>query len=210
MGEIRDVVLVPGLWAPGVVMTPLAAFLRRANLRCHLFDYAGRARPLAANAEALARQSKGIGPAHFVGHSLGGLVILEALNAHAEVAVGKAVLLGTAARGSVAARRFARLRFGRWLLGESEALWREGRLARWLRAEPLGVVAGSVPLGLGRACGRLPGVNDGVVCVEETSVEGMRERTVLPVSHSLMILSPRVAAGVKSFLAHARFPAERR
>ena len=38
------------------------------------------------------------------------------------------------------------------------------------------------------------GANDGVVRVEETQVEGMRERVVLPVSHSAMLVSARVAA----------------
>ena len=49
--------------------------------------------------------------------------------------------------------------------------------------------------------------NDGVVRVEETEVEGMRERMVLPVGHSAMLLSARVDAQVGSFLAHARFSA---
>jgi pimeloyl-ACP methyl ester carboxylesterase len=205
MAGMRDVVLVHGLWVPGLVMTPLAARLQRADLRCHVFDYAGRARPFAVNAEALARFARSIGPAHFVGHSLGGLVVLEALHAHREIAVGNVVLLGTPARGSFAARRFSRHRVGRWLLGESELLWREGRFAHWLRPEPLGLIAGTMPLGLGRALGRLPGANDGVVCVEETTVEGMTERIVLPVSHSAMLVSSRTAAQTAAFLREGRF-----
>ena len=36
---------------------------------------------------------------------------------------------------------------------------------------------------------RLPGTNDGVVRLEETEVAGMRDRIVLPVSHSGMLAS---------------------
>ena len=50
----RDVVLAHGLWVPAVVMTPLAARLAQAGLRCHLFSYHGRERPLDAHAERLA------------------------------------------------------------------------------------------------------------------------------------------------------------
>jgi pimeloyl-ACP methyl ester carboxylesterase len=204
------VILVPGLWAPGVVMTPLAARLALAGFRCRLFGYAGRGRPLEANADRLARFARSVGPAHFVGHSLGGRLVLETLQADRAIAAGRVVLLGAPARGSYAARRLARHRLGRWLLGESERIWREERAARWTRPEPLGVLAGTLPLGLGRAFGRLPGPSDGVVCVEETAVEGMSGQVALPVSHSAMLLSARVAAAVASFLHHARFPADRR
>jgi pimeloyl-ACP methyl ester carboxylesterase len=201
----RDAVLVHGLWVPALVMTPLAARLQGAGYRCHLFGYPGRERPLAAHAERLARFARGIGPAHFVGHSLGGLVILETLLRHPATAAAKVVLLGTPARGNFAGRRLARLGWGRWFLGASEPLWREGRAARWTRPEPLGVIAGTLPLGLGRLFGALPGPNDGVVRLEETELEGMRERVVLHVGHSAMLVSARVAAQVLSFLEHARF-----
>jgi hypothetical protein len=132
-------------------------------------------------------------------------VVLEALERHREVAVGRALLLGAPARGNLAGRRLAQHGWGRWFLGASLTLWREGRNARWTRPEPLGVLAGSLPLGLGRLFGALPGANDGVVRVEETAVEGMREQVVLPVGHSVMLVSARVAAQAASFLRDARF-----
>jgi len=202
---VRDVVLVHGLWVPALVMTPLASRLAVAGFRCHLYAYSGRERPLEMQAERLARYARGIGPAHFVGHSLGGLVVLEALQRHGAIEAGNVVLLGTPARGSYAGRRLAQHRWGRWFLGETERLWREDGAARWTRPEPLGVIAGTLPLGLGRLFGRLPGQSDGVARVEETQVEGMRERIVLPVGHSAMLVSARVAAQVRSFLGDARF-----
>ncbi len=202
-----DVVLAHGLWMPGIVMTPLAARLARAGHRCHIFRYAGHRRPLEWNAERLqrfVRRRLGGRPAHYVGHSLGGLVVLRALTMHAELAVGRVVLLGTPAQGCLSAR-LAGARIGDWMLGASAPLWREGENARWTRPEPLGVIAGSAPFGLARMVARLPGHNDGVVRVEETFVGGMRERIVLPVAHSAMVVSPRVAAQVRAFLEQGRF-----
>jgi pimeloyl-ACP methyl ester carboxylesterase len=186
-------------------MQPLAARLGRAGFRCHTFSYMGALRPLEVHAERLARLAREVGPAHFVGHSLGGLVILEALNRKPQIAAGRVVLLGTPARGCYAGRRLARYPGGRWFLGESEELWREGRLAHWARPEALGVIAGSLPLGLGRLFGALPGVNDGVVSLAETEVDGMADRTVLPIGHSAMLISARVAAQVAAFLCDGKF-----
>jgi len=200
-----DAILVHGLWVPGVVMKLLAARLARAGFRCHTFSYLGAVRPLAAHAERLARMAHDIGPAHFIGHSLGGLVVLEALHRHPRIAVGRVVLLGTSARGNFAGRRLARHALGRCLLGKSEPLWREGRDARWARGERLGVIAGTRPIGLGRMLGPLAGANDGVVTVEETAIGGMSERIVLPVGHSQMLISRRVAAQVAAFLTHGKF-----
>src|SRR5262245_25802896 len=174
-------------------MQPLAARLARAGFRCHLFSYMGAGEPLAAHADRLARFARGIGPAHFVGHSLGGLVILEALLRDVQVAAGRAVLLGSPVNGCYSASRLARYPGGGWFLGASEELWRERRGARWSRPEALGVLAGTLPLGLGRLFGALPGPNDGVVRLEETTVEGMAERVALPVGHSAMLVSARVA-----------------
>ncbi|MEK6244388.1 MAG: alpha/beta fold hydrolase [Pseudomonadota bacterium] len=202
---MKDVILAHGLWVPGVVMKPLAARLERAGFRCHTFSYMGAARPLEAHAERLARMARDVGPAHFIGHSLGGLVVLEALNQRPEIAAGRVVLLGTPARGCHAGRRIARYQAGRWFLGQSEGLWREGRTVRWTRPEALGVVAGTLPIGLGRVFGRLPGVNDGVVCLDETAVEGMADQVVLPVGHSAMLISARVAAQIAVFLSDGKF-----
>jgi hypothetical protein len=90
------------------------------------------------------------------------------------------------------------------MMGACRPLWEE-RSARWTRAAPLGVVAGTVPLGLGRAFGRLPGANDGVVRVEETTVEGMTERVLLPQGHSVLVVSARVGELTARFLAAGRF-----
>lgn len=203
----KDVILVPGLWNPTGVLWLLAARLRRAGYAPRIFDYRGRA-PLERNVERLARfarETLGSRPAHFIGHSLGGVLVLETLNRHPEIAVASALLLGSPVRGSFAGRRFGRTRFGRWLLGQSTPCWEE-RGATWSRAAPLGVLAGSVPIGLGRVTGgRLPGMNDGVVRVEETAVEGMAASKVVQQPHSWMPVSPGVARMTETFLRTGGF-----
>ena len=202
----RDVVLAPGLWMPGAAMTLLASRLARAGYFPHVFTYRGRS-PLEGNVARFARfvrESVDGRPAHFVGHSLGGVLILETLNARPELPVASAILLGAPVRGCFAGRRFGTARLGRWMMGACGELWQE-REAVWKRDAPLGVLAGTVPLGLGRAFGRLPGPNDGVVRVDETVVDGMAARVLVPLGHSLLIVSGSVGRQVERFMQEGRF-----
>ena len=202
----REVVLAPGLWMPGTAMALLAARLARAGYTPHVFAYRGRS-PLEANVERFARYVRdtlGGRPAHFVGHSLGGVLVLDMLNAHPEVAAASVVLLGAPVRGCLAGRRLGKARIGRWMMGACGTLWGE-REARWQREVPLGVVAGTLPLGVGRVLGRLPDANDGVVRVDETEVAGMTARALVPQGHSLLIVSGAVGNLVQRFLASGEF-----
>jgi len=202
----RDVVLAPGLWMPGAAMALLAARLARAGYATHVFTYRGRSL-LEGNVARLARfarQAVQGRAAHFVGHSLGGVLALEMLNAHPEQPVASLILLGAPVRGCLAGRRLGSARVGRWMMGGCGELWHE-REAVWKRDAPLGVVAGTVPLGLGRAFGRLPGPNDGVVRVDETVVDGMTARALVPLGHSLLIVSGSVGRQVECFMRERRF-----
>jgi pimeloyl-ACP methyl ester carboxylesterase len=198
----EEVVLVPGLWMPAAAMALIGARLRRAGFRTHHFAYSGR-HPLEPTIERLARTVRER-CVHFVGHSLGGVLIYDLLESHREIAAGRVVLLGAPVRGCHAGRRLGTAGLGRWMLGACAARW-EKRDARWQRPEALGVIAGTLPLGLGRALGALPGENDGVVCAEETVVEGMADRVLLRQGHSMLAVSGRAAALVEHFLRAGRF-----
>jgi pimeloyl-ACP methyl ester carboxylesterase len=199
----EEVVLVPGLWMPAVIMTFLGARLARAGYRPCTFAYSGRS-GLEASVEQLARLAAERSGAHFVGHSLGGVLIYDMLARHRQLAAGRIVLVGAPVNGCFAGRRLAGHALGRWMLGATTARWRESAV-RWPRTEALGVVAGTRPLGLGRALGALPGENDGVVCVAETTVEGMADRVLVPLGHSMLAVSRRVSDLVERFLRAGRF-----
>jgi pimeloyl-ACP methyl ester carboxylesterase len=201
-----EVVLVPGLWMPGAAMVLLSRMLERRGYAPRTFGHRGRG-PFESNVERLAdyaRDSLGGRPAHYVGHSFGGVLILAMLSRHTDIPAASVVLLGAPVRGCSAGRRFGEGRFGSWMMGGSRPLWDE-RSATWTRSEPLGVIAGTLPLGLGRAFGDLPGDNDGVVCVAETEVEGMAARELVPTGHSALIASPAVADMVARFFSERRF-----
>jgi pimeloyl-ACP methyl ester carboxylesterase len=202
------VVLVHGLWVHGLAMELQRRALARAGYRAVAYSYRSVRSSLTENAERLALYAASLraGTVHFVGHSLGGLVILKMLAAGGEAGGGRIVLEGVPYRGSHAAQALARSGIGESILGRSMTEWLESeRPADFARFE-IGVIAGSLGWGLGRLVDRdLPQPNDGVVAVEETAVPGMRDHIVLPVNHSGMLVSRAVVRQVDAFLRHGAF-----
>ncbi len=187
-------------------MQGLRLLLAQRGYAAYAFGYPSTAHSLDEHARRLAARINEVREPviHLVGHSLGGLVILRYLRNHGERRVGRIVLLGTPAHGCTAARRLENMAAGGWLLGASRDIWHGLPEVFRPRCE-LGVIAGCRPWGLGRLMLRLAGTNDGVVRLDETEVPGMRDRIVLPVSHSGMLLSARVARQVAAFLARGAF-----
>jgi len=162
---------------------------------------------LAEAADALAARLREFGgTAHVVAHSLGGLVACEAYARHANLPDGRIVLLGSPVRGSRTARAVAEHWFGPAALGPLAL----GELAR--EREPavppsreVGIIAGSLPVGVGRMFSDLPLPNDGTVCVDETELPGATSRIVHDVSHTGMLFSSAVADSAVQFLASGRY-----
>jgi pimeloyl-ACP methyl ester carboxylesterase len=203
----EPVVLVHGIWMTGAVFALLAPRLRGCGFEPMPFTYASVRLTLEDAAHRLARfvRSRTRGRAHFVGHSLGGLVVLELLAREPALPAGRAVLLGTPGMGCQAAEQLSRSRSGRMLIGAGLPQWRpEHGMAAAQRVE-MGAIAGTLRFGIASLVVRLPAPNDGAVTVEETRLRGLRDHIVLPVTHSGMMLSARVARQVCAFLSHGRF-----
>ena len=142
---------------------------------------------------------------HLVAHSLGGLVSLRSLELTPDARVKRIVLLGSPVAGSVSGRRLARHAGGRLLLGANTHVWGETPAVHVPPRTEVGVLAGTVPLGLGRLVGKLPLPNDGAVSVSETRLEQAKDTVLVPVSHSAMLFSGTVARQVRHFLHHGLF-----
>jgi pimeloyl-ACP methyl ester carboxylesterase len=202
------VVFVHGLWMTGHESLLLRSRLHRAcGYATRVYHYASVRAPIARSAAGLRALVAAIdAPAvHLVGHSLGGLVILRALQGHA-APPGRVVFLGTPSGGSRAARILGTSRWGRVLMGRAmaEELLMP-RVRRWDLDRPLGIIAGTAGAGLGRLLLDFREANDGTVTVAETKIEGASGHLCLPVSHSTLLFSGRVARATADFLEHGRF-----
>jgi len=205
------VILVHGLWTPAAVFSLHAYWLQRRGYRTLRFGYQSVRATLAENAEGLQRLIAATSAAdiHLVGHSLGGLVILEMLAQAPDPRLRRVVLLGTPCLGSHCARRLATVSGMPALLGRSIMQWlshTSGAMASAPRsAVAIGVLAGTRRVGLGRLVPGLPLPNDGVVALAETRLPGAADFITLPVAHSEMLASRRCAAQIAAFLESGRF-----
>jgi pimeloyl-ACP methyl ester carboxylesterase len=203
----EPVLLVHGLWMNPFALMPLTWMLNRAGYAASRFSYRTVRDPIERQARQLVQhcaQTEG-DCLHLVGHSLGGLVILESLRLNPDPRVRRVVLLGTPTAGNLAGRAFAHNPIGRWMVGQSAALWEPREPMRTPQGIELGVVAGDRPLGMGRLFADLPSPNDGVVCMVETRIEGCADSICMRVNHSGMIFSPEVARQIAFFLRHGTF-----
>ncbi len=213
------VVYVHGLWLTGWESLVLRKRLSQdLNGSAQAFRYSSVRAGLAENALALRAFLCGVRAEtlHLVGHSLGGLIILELFESAAARAgdgegelslpPGRIVLLGSPVRGSRAARNVARLPFGPRILGLTahEALLPEGD-RRWSVGREVGIIAGTVPMGAGRIVGGFDSPSDGTVLVAETHLPGAKQHICLRTTHTGLLFSLEVARRTASFLRDGVF-----
>lgn len=188
-------VLVHGMGRTALSMAPLALALRADGYRVLNFGYSSYGPGVAAIATRLGRRLKDrlrtrpTRRVHFVGHSLGNIVIRWLL-AHQPPAVapGRFVMLAPPNRGAHAADRLAP--YLGWLLKPLPELRTRDSTTAVLPAPPAGweyaVVAGA---------------RDRKVRVPETRLAGARAQVVVDAGHTFIAMHPRVVALVRRFLA---------
>lgn len=209
----EPVVLLHGIWMPGSVMWLVKRRLEEdGSFAGHLFSYPSVSDTLEENAARLHAfvRDRSFDRVHFVGHSLGGIVALKMLASFDDVPPGRVVCLGSPLAGSRPADMLQHSTWGRRLAGRT---LHEGVIAepatRWARPvteeREVGIIAGTLPVGLGRLVASFDGDNDGTVAVEETRLEGAQDHLCLPVSHTTLATSRQVADQVAAFLKRGEF-----
>lgn len=203
----ETVVLVHGIWMNGMDMGLLRRRLSRAGYEAIQFRYASVRNTPLVNAMRLNDFTRGLHAriVHFVGHSLGGIVIRHLFFEYPDQRPGRVVTLGTPHRSSRAADALSRWPAGGLLLGESTKKGLLGNAPPWPDGRELGSIAGSLGLGMGMVIPGIPTPNDGTVAVDETRLPGMRDHKTCRVSHFGMLLSATVAEQIVSFLRNGRF-----
>lgn len=144
---------------------------------------------------------------HFVGHSLGGLIIRAYLEQNEIANLGHVVLIGTPNQGTEIVDKY-RDRWWMKLAGPTAlALGTDANsFPNSLPAPhyPVGVIAGSYTRVDNESL--VPGLDDGVVSVESTKLKsGMTDFILVESGHSSMRNNEVIAAQTVSFLKHGGF-----
>lgn len=200
---MRAVVLVHG-WLMGSWSLRWVGWrLKQAGFQPILFSYRSRKATVHEVARELLAfcQSLEVSELHMVGHSLGGLVILDmlqGLGADQSLPAGHVVLLGSPVGGCAAATGIARYAWGRWLLGKASEGLKQADYAVPRNRQTL-MVAGTRAVGLGCCFAPLTVPHDGTVACSETELPGAHWVTVHR-SHSGLLISQVVLGQIVTFL----------
>lgn len=200
----RRVLILHGIWNAKAWLTPLARRLRREGFEPEIFGYPSVFGGAEVAIGQLVRRLSGSAPLHLVGHSLGGLIGLEALRREPGLPVARMVCLGSPLCGSDAARALLRHRWSAPVLGRSAAMLQAG-CRPWEGPTQVGMVAGNVARGVGRWLIRFEGESDGTVAVAETRLPGLSDHCIVPASHTGLVFSAAAARQAAHFLNNGRF-----
>jgi triacylglycerol lipase len=207
------VFLVHGFLRTGASMLPMAVGLRREGFDTHAVTQVNLHRDIPALADLLfstverAREdvahATGSRPdAHFVTHSMGGIVVRSMLDRHEISGPNRVVMLAPPNQGSRVA-----------------AYWYDSVLRfPWGRFDPLHkllpgergqcATAGDPDAEFGVIAGVQPGKrDDGKVYVDEARWAHARDFLVVPFGHTFIMARPRVIAQTAAFLRNGRFDA---
>ena len=201
------VVFIHGLFMNGWDMTFMRNRIEDAGYTAHQFSYSSTGSSIEEVVQELHDFVKEIDAKtiHYVGHSLGGLVIRHFLHAYPKSPKGRVVTLGTPHKGSGAAHFFNQYNLGAMFLGESLNSGLLGNAPEWTGKRELGSISGDVGVGMGMMFSGLDSPNDGTVSVEETLLENGTDHIQLSVSHTGLILSKTVADETLNFLKQGKF-----
>ena len=191
----------------GGSMLVLSRRLQKQGFECSAFTYASVQRSPGRNADHLHEFVASIqaDEVHFVGHSLGGIVLLHLFDRHPQQPPGRVVLLGSPVKGSNVARANNNNALLRMILGRSTQGGVLGEVPEWKGGRDLGIIAGTRPLGMGRLLGGLQEHSDGTVAVKETRLDDATDFLTLPVTHTGLVLSASTANQVAHFLREGEF-----
>ena len=196
-GDRRElVVLVHGLGRTPLSMWLLGRRLERGGYRVGHFGYVsvrGRVAGIGAGLAEWVARVRGDAPrVHYVGHSLGCIVVRWVLSHARPPRTGRVVMLAPPNRGAAAADRW-----------ESGLGWSIPYLGELVTGE--GSTARSLRLPAGVDVGVIAGARDGKVRIAETHLEGERDHAVVPAFHTFIMNRGDVHRLVRGFLAAGHF-----
>jgi len=209
------VVLLHGLGRDKKIMAPLEKRLVRLGYVVHNDDYLSMKNSVeAAAAGVVERVQSCFGtsdePIHWVGHSLGGIIIRYIMAHYSFHQRGRVVMMGSPNQGTPVVdflRRFKWYRRHYGPAGQQLGTKEDGivkQLPPFMERE-CGIIAGNRTVDPWFSWTVLSGPDDGKVTVESTKLSKMTDFTVVPVAHPHLPLRESVMNEVVCFLETGHF-----
>ena len=214
MNAAEHVIVLHGLVRSPSSMSRMCAALQQAGFSVAnvaypsrsgtIHDLAGKTLAAALDDEAARRAEK----IHFVGHSLGAILVRDYLRHHRVEKLGRVVMLAPPNQGSEVADRLRRWRLYRWINGPA---------GQELGTDPAGAPQnlGEIDYAVGVIAGDrtinwinsliIPGADDGKVSVESTRIKGMADHVVIHTAHPFIMKNRKTISQTIHFLRTGSF-----
>jgi hypothetical protein len=206
-------VLLHGLGKDRQIMEDLERSLIEASFDVYNLSYPSKTYPIAELAQHVAdRINKGFKDrsVNFVTHSLGSIVVRYISQHKLLPHIHRVVMLGPPNKGTAIINK---LRDFKWFSNywgpaatelSSDDIGIHNQLIEEVDFE-CGIIAGNKSADPWFSWTILKGEDDGKVTVDSTKIAGMKDHTVLPVTHPTMPKHPDVIEQTINFLKHGRF-----
>lgn len=206
----EKIVLLHGIMRTSWSMRRLGKFLERNGYEVLNLHYPSTKFPIEAIIEVIHPKiiefSKGA-KLHFIGHSMGGLIIRAYINRY-KPDIGKVIMLGTPNNGSEVADILKSFSLYKKLYGPAgQQLITDQNNFKNIFGKTefeLGVIAGNKAINF-ITSGMIKKENDGLVSVESTRTDNMKDHMVLPCDHTFLPSYKIVWRQVLNFLKDGFF-----
>ena len=199
------VILLHGMGRSWVSMALLALRLRRSGYETHLFGYSPRKESLdelTQRLKALIDNQVKASTYNFIGHSLGNIIVRNGFRTGYRSGLKRVVMLSPPNGPAALASAMRHSRVYKWMTGDSGQKLGDGSFYEQLPIPTVefGVVAGDRGHRIG-----FNEPNDGVVRVENTKLEGMRDWVLVHHTHTFIMMAPDTFTLCLGFLRTGAF-----
>lgn len=206
------VIILHGIARSSSHMEPLAEYLEKAGYDVINLDYPSTTYTLE---ELTIRTQKDISakltepkPVHFIGYSMGGLLVRAILAKHKPERLGKVIQLAPPNHGSEVADFLKDNWLYKKIYGPAgQQLTTNNKNTEKLLGKvdyELGVIAGNSTIDPISSC-IIKGNDDGKVSIKSTRIQGMKDFTIAPSSHTFFPSNNIVHKQVLAFLKNSKF-----
>jgi triacylglycerol lipase len=216
-GRGEHVILIHGLCRSPASLRRLERTLLGSGYTTHNLRYPSRSKCISELSDDYVASAitecnaQGAARIHFVGHSMGAILIRHYLSRNQLPNLGRVVMLAPPNSGSEVVDRLRDNRLFRWINGPAgQELGTDpsslpNRLGRV--HYPVGIIAGDRSINWINSLFMIPGSDDGKVSVERTRLAGMTDHVVVHVAHPFIMNNPQCIEHVLGFLRQGKFHA---